>query len=185
VAQQTRRAATLFIRTSTEPATITAAVRREVRALDASYAVTDVRTMQARMLGATARNRFATKVLVVFAAMALTLASLGIYGVLALTVAERRRELGIRMALGANQTRVLRMILGQALTLAAIGAVAGVVGAFASSRAVGNLLYGVELADPVTYAWSALVLTLAVLAAAAVPAFRAIRVSPMAAIRAG
>jgi putative ABC transport system permease protein len=184
-AQQTRRSSTLFVRTTGEPTSVAAAVRREVRALDVAYAVTDVRTMQARMIGATARNRFATQVLVVFATMALALASLGIYGVLALTVAERRRELGIRMALGANQTRVLRMILGQALTLAGVGALAGSIGAIAAARAIGTLLYGVPAADPTTYGWSALVLSLAVLAAAAVPAVRAMRVNPMVAIRAG
>jgi putative ABC transport system permease protein len=103
--------------------------------------------------------------------------------VLSLAVAQRRRELGIRMALGAEQGGVLAMILGQAMSLAAVGGLIGIVGALFAGRALGSLLYGVTAADPATYVVCGVVLGAAVLAAAIVPALRAMRVHPMVALR--
>ncbi len=104
--------------------------------------------MRQRMHDATARDRFATQVLGAFAVTALLLAAIGIYGVLSLAVAQRRRELGIRMALGAEQGGVMAMILGQAMSLAAVGGLIGAVGALIAGRALGSLLYGVTAARP-------------------------------------
>lgn len=173
----------LFVRAAGDPASLAAAVRREIRAVDRNHTVSDVLTLRQRMFDVTARNRFATRVLSTFAVTALLLAAIGIYGVLSLAVAQRRRELGIRMALGAEQRGVLSMILGQALSIAAAGAVIGAVGALFAGRAIQSMLYGVTAADPLTYVACAIVLGGTVLAAAIVPAARATQVSPMVALR--
>jgi predicted permease len=183
VAQMTRTRAMLFVRTAGDPASLATAVRNEVKAVDRNHTVSEMATLRDRMYDATARDRFATQVLSAFAVTALLLAAIGIYGVLSLAVAQRRRELGIRMALGAERGGVMAMILGQALSIAAVGALIGAVLAVLAGRALGGMLYGVTAADPATYAACALVLGAAVLAAAVVPAARAMRVHPMIALR--
>jgi len=183
VAQMTRSRAMLFVRTAGDPASLAAVVRNEVKAVDRNHTVSDVQTLRQRMFDATARDRFATQVLSAFAVTALLLAAIGIYGVLSLAVAQRRRELGIRMALGAERGGVLAMILGQAMSLAAVGSVAGGVAALMAGRALGSMLYGVTAGDPVTYIVCGLVLAVAVFAAAIVPAARATQVHPMIALR--
>ncbi|MDF2775952.1 MAG: permease [Geminicoccaceae bacterium] len=183
LAQWTRSRAMLFVRTNGDPAVLGAAVRREVRAVNRNHTVSEIATLRERMFDATARNRFATRVVSTFALTALLLAAIGIYGVLSLAVAQRRRELGIRMALGAEQGGVLRMILGQALSIAAAGGIIGAVGALLAGRAMRSMLYGVTASDPATYVVCALVLGVAVLVAAIVPALRATQVHPMVALR--
>jgi predicted permease len=183
VSQMTRSRAMLFVRTAGDPASLANAVRNAVRAVDRNHTVSDVQTLRHRMYEATARDRFATQVLSAFAVTALVLAAIGIYGVLSLAVAQRRRELGIRMALGAERSGVLRMILGQAMSIAAAGGCIGVAGALFAGRALGSMLYGVSPADPVTYVVCGLVLAAAVFAAAIVPAARATQVHPMVALR--
>jgi putative ABC transport system permease protein len=183
VAQMNRSRAMLFVRTAGDPASLANAVRNAVRAVDRNHTVSDVQTLRHRMFEATARDRFATQVLSAFAATALLLAAIGIYGVLSLAVAQRRRELGIRMALGAERGGVLAMILGQAMSIAAAGGLIGALGALLAGRALGSMLYGVTAADPVTYVACALVLAAAVFAAAIVPAARAMHVHPMVALR--
>jgi len=183
VAQMTRTRAMLFVRTGTDPTSLAAVLRREIRAADRNHTVSDVVTLRQRMFEATARNRFATRVLSTFAVTALLLAAIGIYGVLSLAVAQRRRELGIRMALGAEQRGVLAMILSQALSIAAVGGLVGAVGGLFAGRVTRSMLYGVTAADPTTYVVSAAVLGVAVLGAAIVPAVRATQVSPMVALR--
>jgi putative ABC transport system permease protein len=183
VAQMTRTRAMLFVRTSVDPGSLASVVRSEIKAVDRNHTVSEVATLRERMYDATARDRFATQVLGAFAVTALLMAAIGIYGVLSLAVAQRRRELGIRMALGAEQRGVLAMILGQALSIAAAGALIGAIGAVLAGRALGSMLYGVTPADPATYVVSAAVLGAAVLAAAIVPASRAMRVHPMVALR--
>ncbi|HEX6048967.1 MAG TPA: ABC transporter permease [Gemmatimonadaceae bacterium] len=183
LAQWNRSRAMLFVRTTGDPAMLGAAVPREVRAVNRNHTVSEIATLRERMFDATARNRFATRVLSTFALTALLLAAIGIYGVLSLAVAQRRRELGIRMALGAEQRGVLKMILGQALSIAAAGGIIGAVGALFAGRAMRSMLYGVTAADPATYLVCAVVLGLAVLAAAIVPALRATQVHPMVALR--
>ena len=183
VAQMNRSRAMLFVRTAAEPASLSSAVRNAVKAVDRNHTVSDVQTLRHRMYEATARDRFATQVLSAFAVTALLLAAIGIYGVLSLAVAQRRRELGIRLALGAERSGVMTMILGQAMSMAAVGGIAGAVGAVIAGRALGSLLYGVTAMDPVTYVVCGLVLAVAVFAAAIVPAARAMRVHPMVALR--
>jgi putative ABC transport system permease protein len=183
VSQNNRRTSMVFIRTAGDPAALAPTLREAIRAIDRNHAVTDINTMEERMRESTARNRFATQVLAAFAVVALALAALGIYGVLSLAVAQRRRELSVRMALGAERSRVLAMILSEAGGLVAIGALLGAIGAFAASRAMGSLLFGVTGADPSTYAASAAVLAMVAGMAALVPALRAMRVQPAAALR--
>ena len=188
--QSGRSRATLFLRVACaspgqacNPAVLAAALRREIRDVDRNHAVSDVKTMRERLGDATARNRFSTRVLGAFAVVALMLAGIGVYGVLALAVAQRTRELGIRIALGAERRRVLGMIVGQALTLAALGAGLGVICAMAVARSLRSLLYGIGAGDLPSYLTSIVVLAAAMLAAACVPAWRATRVSPMVALR--
>jgi predicted permease len=183
VTQNNRRNSVVFIRTAGDPAAVAPALRQAIRAIDRNHAITDIKTMTDRTRDSTARNRFATQVLAAFAAIALSLAALGIYGVLSLAVAQRRRELSVRMALGADRTRVLGMILGEAGGLVAVGALLGAAGAFAASRAMGSLLYGVTGADPLTYAVSAVVLAMVAVTAALIPSLRAMRVQPAAVLR--
>jgi putative ABC transport system permease protein len=173
----------VFVRTAGDPASLASVVRNEIKAVDRNHTVSEVATLRARMTDATARDRFATQVLGSFAVTALLLAAIGIYGVLSLAVAQRRRELGIRMALGAERGGVLRMILGQAMSIAAVGGLIGAVLALLAARALGGMLYGVTPADPATYGVCGIVLGVAVLAAAWVPAARAMRVHPMIALR--
>ena len=184
VAQMTRSRAMLFVRTAGDPAALATVVRNEIKAVDRNHTVSEVATLRERMYDATARDRFATQVLGAFALTALLLAAIGIYGVLSLAVAQRRRELGIRMALGAERGGVLAMILGQAMSIAAAGGLIGAVLAVLAGRALGGMLYGVTAADPATYITCGVVLAAAVFAAAIVPAARAMRVHPMVALRA-
>jgi ABC-type lipoprotein release transport system permease subunit len=182
-AQAGRSRGTLFVRTRGDPALLTEAVRREIRRVDRNHAVSEVRTMRERLHDATARDRFSTAVLGAFAAAALLLASVGIYGVLSLAVAQRTRELGIRLALGAERSRVLRLVMGQAATLALLGAGAGAIASVAAAGALRGLLYEVGTSDPATYAITGAVLALATALAAFIPALRATRVDPMVALR--
>ena len=183
VTQWGRSRAMLFVRAAGDPASLAAVVRNEVKAVDRNHTVSDVQTLRSRMYEATARDRFATRVLSAFALTALLLAAIGIYGVLSLAVAQRRRELGIRMALGAERRGVLTMILGQAMSIAVVGGVIGAVAALMAGRALTSMLYGVTASDPLTYIVCALVLAAAVFAAAIVPAARATQVHPMVALR--
>lgn len=182
-AQQTRRVAMIFVRTSGNPSALGSTVRQEIRALDRNHTVTEVMTMQERMRDAASRSRFATQVMGVFAAIALGLAGIGIYGVLSLAVAQRRKELSIRMALGADRGRVLRMVITEAMSLVLIGAIAGMAGAYAGARGMASLLYGVSAADPQTYVACAAVLTAAAGLATLIPALRAMSTQPASALR--
>ena len=183
MAQSGRRTATVVVRARGDPASLGAAVRRAIRAVDRNHVVTDVKTMRERMVESATRNRFAARVLSAFAAIALALAALGIYGVVSLAVTQRRRELSVRMALGASRGQVLRMVLGEAFGLVAIGGLLGIAGAVAGARGMASLLYGVSPVDPRTYLACAAVLGAAALAATLVPAMRAMRVEPAAVLR--
>ncbi len=130
------------------------------------------------------RQRFLSMLLGIFAAVALTLAAIGTYGILSYMVTERQREIGIRMALGADNGQVIRMIMGQGLGIAVIGILLGVAGAYALSRLTASLLYGVSPSDPLTFVTVAGVITVVATAACVVPTRRAMRVDPLEAIRA-
>ena len=174
----------VFIRTQRDPLALLETARREIHAIDPNIPLFDIMTMEQRAGVALSRPRFATTLLGAFAAIALLLAAIGLYGVLAFSVAQRTREIGLRMALGAEQARVLRGVLRQGLVLAGCGIALGLLGALALQRVVAGMLYGVESSDPPTLAAVSLLMALAASVAAFVPARRATRVDPMEALRA-
>jgi putative ABC transport system permease protein len=164
-------------------AQLAAALRREVRAVDADQPVARVRTMEEVIAEGIARPRFITVLLGAFAGVALILAVVGIYGVVAYSVAQRTQEFGIRMALGADAGRVLREVVGQAARITAVGVAIGVGAALVLSRALTTLLFQVGATDPVTYVSIATTLLAATVVASWVPARRATRVTPLSALR--
>lgn len=182
--QAPRPAAMLYVRTAGNPAATVPALRALIRELDPSLPVYDVRTLEDRMALATFRPRYTTWVLGAFAAAALVLAAVGIYALLAYEVTQRRREIGIRMALGADAARVVRGIVGRGMALALAGIAVGVPLAVLLSRSLGALLFGVSPSDPATHAGIALVLAIVAALATAIPARAATRVNPMESIRA-
>ena len=155
-----------------------------VRALDPNVPVADIRSMGDVVSISTAERRMTMMLLVSFAMLALVLAGVGIYGVINFLVVQRTREIGIRMALGAERARVMRMVVGQALLLAAAGVAAGAGGAWLLTRLMRKLLFGIDPSDPLTFAAVAAILTLVAAGAAFVPALRATRVDPGAVLRA-
>jgi putative ABC transport system permease protein len=174
---------TLMIRTNGNPLGIVAPVRRIMHDLDPAVPVADVRTME-MILGETyARERFSVVLLIGFSASALLLAAIGIYGVLAYSVVERTREIGVRLAVGADPWRVVTMILSDGAQFVAAGTVAGLVIAFAASKYVAALLFEIGPRDPVTFVLAPGVLLIVAFIAAWVPARRASRLDPMKALR--
>ena len=173
----------LTVRSAISPEATIAAVREEVRKLDADLAVFDVRTMDELFADTTAGNRFAFLLMGVFAGMALLLAGIGLYGTISYSVAQRRHELGIRMALGAEARDVFRLIVGQGLKLTLAGLLAGIVTALALGWTVSTLLFGVSAYDLPTYAVVTAVLGLTAILACYLPARRATRVDPIIALR--
>jgi len=177
------RSAYIVVRTTGDPLGIASAVRNEVRTLDANLPVSNIRPMTAVVSTALATSRLTGFLMGAFAVIALTLAAVGIYGVLAYLVARRTHEIGIRLAMGADRSQVVGLVLKQALALTGSGIAAGLVAAFALSRAMQSLLYQVTPNDPVTFAVVPIALVIVALAAGAIPAFRATRVSPLVALR--
>lgn len=175
----------LFVRTTGDPSAMAPAVRAVVRRVAPEAPVFDIRAMSARVATASSQTRFSAILLGLFAAVSLSLAVMGIYGVLSFAVAQRTGEIGIRMALGAERGRVVALVLRDAAMLAAVGLVSGVAAALALTRVLRNMLFEVATTDPLTYVAMALVLGLAVLAAGWVPARRAARVDPVIALRRG
>jgi putative ABC transport system permease protein len=175
---------TLVIRTSlADPSSLTPAVLGVLRSLDPDVPAYRVQTLEQATATSLWRQRVQGRALAVFAALALGLAIIGIYGVVSYTVAQRTRELGVRMALGATGRDVVRLIVGHGARLALIGVALGIVGALLANRALAVLLYGVKSNDPATYAGVALVLALVAALASWLPALRATRVDPVSAIR--
>jgi predicted permease len=177
------RAGFLVVRTTGDPMAIAGPVRSAVRALDANIPVSNVRPMADVVSTALATPRLTGFLLGTFAAIALTLAAVGIYGVLSYLVARRTHEIGIRLAVGANRSQVVGMVLRQALTLAGIGIAAGVGAALVLTQLMQSLLYEVRPADPLTFITVAAALIVVALLAGALPAYRATRVSPLIALR--
>ncbi len=171
------------VRTRTDPAAMTAAVRAAVREVDPGQPVTKVRTMQQVVADSVSRRRFSLMLLGLFAALALALSAVGIYGVISYSVAQRTRELALRVALGARPLGVLGLLLAEAGTLAGAGVLLGAAGALALGRLISSLLYGVGAADPLTFATVAAGLVLVALAAAWPPGRRATEVDPITALR--
>jgi ABC-type antimicrobial peptide transport system permease subunit len=154
-----------------------------VRALDPNLPIYRMRPMSALVDASLARHRFAMRLLLLFALLALVLAAIGTYGVMAFIVAQGTREMGIRLALGATPARIVSLVMRQGLTVAAIGVALGVGGAFLLTRVLRNLIVGVGTADPLTYAAVAVLLGLVAVAASAVPARRAARIDPATSLR--
>jgi putative ABC transport system permease protein len=173
----------LTIRSAGDPLSLAAAVRREARAIDPDQPVAAVRTMEQVLNESVAAPRYRTWLLGLFAAVALILAGVGIYGVISYTVAQRTHEIGVRMALGARSPDVLKLVVGQGIKLALAGVLLGLGGAWALTRLVRNLLFGVSATDPLTFVAIALLLTLVALLACWIPARRATKVDPMIALR--
>jgi putative ABC transport system permease protein len=175
---------TLTVRTSGAPAeNLAGAVRQEVWALDKDQPVARVATMKSLFARAVAPQRFQMLLVGLFAAVALLLSVVGIYGVMAYSVTQRTHEIGIRMALGAQRRDVFKLLMGQGMTQAFIGILLGLAGAFALTRLMSSLLYGVSATDPLTFAGVSLLLAAVALLACYVPARRAMRVDPMVALR--
>ena len=173
----------LIVRSRSDPLQLAAVIRRQVSALSRSAVVTGTKTMEQVVGDSIAQPRFRAWLIGLFSLLALLLGMVGIFGVLSYTVEQRRREIGIRMALGATAPRVSWLVMSQALRATAIGLVAGVTGAFAVARVTSSLLYGITAADPATLAGTVVVFGAAALAASYSPARRAACVDPAAALR--
>jgi putative ABC transport system permease protein len=173
----------LVLKTDVEPSSLAAAVRGTVWEVDKDQPVSDVRTMDEVLSESIARQRFSTMLLGIFAAVALALAAVGIYGVMSYAVAQRTREIGIRMALGAQAGTVLKLVVGQGLKLVAAGVLLGLAGSLLLTRLMSSLLFGVSPTDPLTMLTISLMLVGVALLASYVPARRAAKVSPMVALR--
>ena len=173
----------LFVRSALPSSTLTAAIRKTSATIDPQQPLTSVKTMEQVIGTTTAPRRFNALLLGVFAAIALVLATLGIYSVISYSITLRTQEIGIRMALGANRPAILMMVLRAGIVLTAIGSAIGLIGALALTRWMSSLLFGVSATDPVTYAIVLLVALGAALLACLIPARRATRVDPLVALR--
>ena len=184
-AQRSIRSVWVVLRTAGNPVVLAPSVRATIRRLDANLALSELTALDQLRAGVIARPRFYTVLLALFAAVALALAATGILGVMSYTVAERTREIGIRMALGARSADVLRMIVGRTVGLALTGVTIGLAAALAVGRVIQNQLFGVELVDPPTLGVVVLILLSSATAASYFPARRAARLDPGSTLRHG
>lgn len=173
----------LIAKSNGNTATAAAAIRRSVHDVDANQPVSDMKSMDQRIAESLGPQRFAASVLAMFAVLATILAAVGLYGLVSYSVTQRTNEMGIRMALGANRSDILAMVLRESTRVALIGAGAGIVAGLILTRAIRGVLYGVSAYDPISFGGSALALILVALAASYIPARRATRVDPMVALR--
>jgi len=174
---------TLVARAKGEPQSVAAAVREQIRALDANLPVADVKTLRDQLDLSLFPSRVAAWTLGGFGVLALLLAAIGIYGVVSYSVAQRTREIGVRMALGAKEKDVLRLVLGEGLFVIAVGLALGLLLAAAATRVIAGFLYGVGATDRLTFACVPLMLGFVALVASYVPARRATKVDPLVALR--
>jgi putative ABC transport system permease protein len=173
----------LVVRATHDPATLAGSLREAAASLDRTVPVSEIRTLDQLFASSVATSRFTTLLLAAFAGVALTLAAIGIYGVLSYAVSRRAREIGVRMALGARRVDVLRMVLGHAALVAGAGLVGGVAAALATTHVLEGLLFGVTRTDTATFAVVPVLLAGVSMLAAYVPASRATRVDPAIALR--
>jgi putative ABC transport system permease protein len=173
----------LVVRTNGEPTELVAALRREIHAVDPEQAISTVATMEELLVKETGTRRLGMILLSAFAGLALLLAALGIYGVLSFFVAQHTREIGVRLALGAQLRDVLGLVLKKGMVWTLVGVVIGLVAAFGLSRLMAGLLFGVSATDPLTFAAIALILTTVALLACYLPGRRATKVDPLIALR--
>jgi putative ABC transport system permease protein len=174
---------TLVVRTTGEPQSVVAVVRQQISELDARLPISDVSTLRDLVNLSLFPSRVAAWTLTAFGLLALVLAAIGIYGMVSYSVAQRTREIGIRMALGAREKSVLGLVLGQGLLVVTVGLAAGLLLAFAATRVIAGFLYGVTGTDPLTFSAVALLLGFVALTASYVPARRATKVDPLVALR--
>ncbi len=174
----------LVVRTVVDPLSLATSVRNAIWAVDKDQPVSNMQSMEHIVAGAVARQRFSMLLLAIFAGLALVLAAVGIYGVMSYSVAQQTREIGIRMALGARRSDVLKMTVKQGLKLIGAGLIVGLAAAFVLTRAMASLLFGISATDPITFVIISLVLLATALLASYIPALRATRVDPMVALRA-
>jgi putative ABC transport system permease protein len=174
----------IAVRTDGQPGALASALRSTIVEIDPHLAIESIATMDQRIADSVAPRRFSVITLAAFAAGALLLAAIGLYGLLSFTIAERRREIAVRLALGAAPTTIVRMVMGQALKLVLVGVVAGAAAAMSVTNAAVSLLYATEPYDSATFGTVSLVMVAAALAACALPAYRASRLESLAALRA-
>ena len=172
----------LAVRSAQDPRSLTSSIRREISAVDPDVPVAKVRTLEQVTADSIAPRRLSVVLIAVFAAVALVLASVGIYGVMSFLVVQRTHEIGVRMALGAQRGDVFKLVIGRAAKLVAIGSAIGLVLALASSRALGSLLYNVAALDVSTFALVTFALAFVALLASYIPARRATKADPMIAL---
>jgi len=181
--QSPARALFVTVRTSGDVSSLATSVAAAVREFDKDLPLYHVQSMTTRVNESLARQRFATTLLTVFAALALALAAIGIYGVMAYLVTQGTREIGIRVALGATPAGILGMVLGQGAVIAAIGLTAGLAGGFTLSHVMESLLFGITARDPLTFVAVGVALAAVALVAVAIPAARAAQTDPIEALR--
>jgi putative ABC transport system permease protein len=174
---------TLVVRTSSDPAGMTAAIRNEILAVDKDQAVSSIASMEQLLADSISLRRFSMLLLIIFAGIAVTLAAVGIYGVISYSVSQRSHEIGIRVALGAGRNDILKLVVGQGMTLTLAGVAIGLVAALGLTRVMEGLLFGVSATDPVTFVVISTLLAGVALGACFVPARRATKVDPMIALR--
>jgi ABC-type antimicrobial peptide transport system permease subunit len=173
----------IFIRTAMGPASLTPVLVREIHALDANMAPYEVIKMREQVDRSTASQRVAVTLLSLFALLAVVLAGIGLYGVMAYAVSQSRREFGLRMALGAAPMQLFRLVISNGLALTTAGIVLGAAAALGSTRLLGYMLYKVSPRDPVAFASALVVMLVAAVAACLLPAWRAVRTDPVGALR--
>jgi putative ABC transport system permease protein len=174
----------LAVRTKGKPAAVVPALRDALAKVDPDVPLANVQTLEEQVAGSVAQPKFSMLMVGIFAGIALLLAAIGIYGVISYSVAQRTHEIGIRMALGARQADVVRMIARQVLVMTGVGISIGSVLALGASGLLTNLLYGIRPSDPVTFGSVAIGLAAVALMAAAIPAWRAARLDPVSTLRA-